>query len=108
MTFPFGFNFHTVGPPSSHNQKFPCLSTTIPSASMPNVSFGACLVAKLAQSETVSVEATSAAVLPNPVGFMIPVTLVLLGLLMVIALKICTESPFNLILYILGAKLGKA
>ena len=88
MTLPFGFNFQTVGPPSSHNQKFPCLSTTIPSASIPNVSLGVCFAAKSAQLETVSVDATSRAVLPNPVGFMIPVTLVLLGLLMVIALKI--------------------
>ena len=77
-----------VAPPSSHNQKLPFLSTTIPSGSIPKVSLGVVFKLKLAQSNTVSVEAISKAVLPKPVGLMIPVAPVPFGLLIVMVCKI--------------------
>ena len=72
-----------VGPPSSQIQKLPSLSTTKPSASIPQISFGAVLLLKLAQFITVSVDTSSAAVLPKPVGFNKPEAPVPFGRFMV-------------------------
>ena len=75
----------------------------IPSASIPQISLAAIFKLNLEQFKTVSVEATSAAVLPNPVGLMIPVAVEPPGLLIVIVLIICTESPTIFTLCIFGA-----
>ena len=66
------FNFQIVGPPSSAIQKLPSASTTRPSESIPQTSLAVVFKLKLLQSKTVSVDATSKAVLPNPVGLIIP------------------------------------
>ena len=87
-----------VGPPSSHIQKFPCLSTAIPSGSVPQMSLATVFKLNLEQVKTVSIEGPSAAVLPKPVGFSSPVAPVPSGRFTVIVFKISTELPFNRIL----------
>src|SRR5690242_11957207 len=75
-TTPAAFTFQMVGPPSSQIQKYPSLSTTIPSESIPQISLLAVFELKFAQFNTVSVDATSVAVLPYPVGLIMPVAVV--------------------------------
>ena len=70
---------------------------------MPQVSFAVSFKLNLLQSITVSVEANSAAVLPKPVGLMMPDAGVPFGRFMLMICRIWIESPFTRILINLGA-----